>query len=159
MGFTSQDTPHWYWNYGLEAIFLSPLTWLLAISSPPQSFLPVGIGVRRHQRLILATPFYWRRLILATPLLLGDASSSFLGPLNGYHRIFDFDFSQRPGTGRYKRGSMYTHHGRAPWRHLWKSCRGTSSLPEGCSGGVLLANHEGRQHEVCTVMRSMSKAR
>ena len=46
---------------------------------------------------------YWRRhqrLVLATPLLLSDASSSSLRPLNGFHRIFDFDFSQRPGAGR-----------------------------------------------------------
>ena len=67
----------WYWNYGLEATFISSLTWLLAISSPPQSFLPVGIGGQRHQCLILATPSTpytgdafssWRRLLfLATP--------------------------------------------------------------------------------------------
>ena len=81
MDFTSQDTPLWYWNYGLEATFLLFLTWPLAISSPPQSFLPVGIEGRRHQRLILATPSApytgtpstgdassWRRLFfLATP--------------------------------------------------------------------------------------------
>jgi len=66
---------YWYYNCGLKAIFFLSLTWPLAISSPPQSFLPMGIGGRRHRRLILAMPsapytgdsLYWRRLILATP--------------------------------------------------------------------------------------------
>ena len=34
MGFTSQDTPHWYWNYGLEATSISVITAALETSFP-----------------------------------------------------------------------------------------------------------------------------
>jgi len=52
----------------------------LAVSPPPWSFLPMGIGGWHRRRLNLATPHLgdahtWRRLISATPYL-GDALSS-----------------------------------------------------------------------------------
>jgi len=61
-------------------------------------------GASSWRRLILTTPPPGDALLLATPHF-GDASSSFLGPLAGSHRIFDsnfdLDFGRRPGTGRY----------------------------------------------------------
>jgi len=115
VGFTSQDTPHGYWNYCLEATSISSITAALKPSFllsnlASSDFVPSTVFPTRGYRG--ATPsvpyigdaisaLYWRRLILATPLLLGDASSSFLRPLTGSHHIFDFDYSQRPGTGWY----------------------------------------------------------
>ena len=98
----------------------------LMVSPPPRSFLPMGIGGWYRRCLNLATPplgdaYIWRRLhlgdayTLATPPL-GDAYTLatpqvvnsltfFLGSLEGAHHMltfdFDFDFGQRPGTGRY----------------------------------------------------------
>ena len=106
---------------------------LLAVSPPPRSFPPMGIGEWHRRCLNLATPHLgdahtWQRLILATPTPgdasswrcphlatphLGDASPwrrlkrstcwlSSLGPPWGVPPYVDFDFGQRPRTGRYK---------------------------------------------------------
>ena len=64
--------------------------------------------------------------------------------------------SSRPHLCKW--GSMYRYHGRAPWRKFWKPRRKESSLPEGRSSRVLLANYEGGLHEVCTTMLAVSEA-
>ena len=117
---------------------LRPLT----VSPPPRSFLPMGIeGWHRRclilamlypgdaltwRRLYLATPHLsdaspWRRLPLATPTP-GDTLCSQpvyflpLGPPWGVPPCVDFDFGQRPGTGRYI---------------IWRRRLGLASLEEG----------------------------
>ena len=121
--FTSQVTPYWYWEYGLEATFLFSLLlfWDTEASrgvAPSTTFPTHGYRGWHHRCLILAMPrpgdaYTWRRLRLATPHLatphLGDGYTwrrlkrstcwfSSLGSLDGSHHIFDF--GQRPGTGR-----------------------------------------------------------
>ena len=61
-----------------------PVPWPLSVSSPPRSFLPVGIGGWQHRHLSLSTPIMatllpgevhtWRRPYLTTPTP-GDAQT------------------------------------------------------------------------------------
>ena len=85
---------------GSEASLSVP--WPLIVLSPPQSSLPEGIGGWQYRRLNLATPtpddtHTWRRPKRSTLTFLLRA------PLGGSCHMFDFDFDfgQRPRTGRY----------------------------------------------------------
>ena len=89
---------------------------LLAVSPPPRSFLPMGIGGWYRRCLNLATPplgdaYTWRCLLLATPTSgvaytlatpqVVNSLTFFLGSLEGPHHMLTFDFGQRPRTGWY----------------------------------------------------------
>ena len=75
--FTSQVTPHWYWEYGLEATFLFSLLLFWGTEAPhgvapSMVFSTRGYRGWHRRRLNLATPhlgdaYTWRRLYLATP--------------------------------------------------------------------------------------------
>jgi len=109
--FTSQVTPHWYWEYGLEATFLFSLLLFWGTETSrgvaPSTVFPThgyrGVTSSTWRRLTLAMPtpsdaYTWRRLKRSTCWL------SSLGSLDGSHHLFDFDFDfgQRPGTGQYR---------------------------------------------------------
>jgi len=52
-------------------------------------------------------------------------------------------------------GAVHMHYGRTSRRDMRESHRWLSSLIEGCSHRILLANHEGRLHEVCTMVQAV----
>ena len=53
--------------------------------------------------------------------------------------------------------AVHVHYGRTSRGDMRKSHRWSSSLVEGYSRRLLMANHEGRLHEICTVVQTVQQ--
>ena len=108
---------------------------------------------RRNLDDALPTLLGWWDILAGT--YRGHSSQEEFKQIHPDRREFVQTWVHSPHPDMCKWWAVHGHYGRTSQRDMRESHRWSSSLVEGCSRRILLANHEGRLHEVCTAVQAV----